>query len=251
MYTESLYMTLVIATFYYARESAWGRAALAGALAAATRNTGILLAAVVALEGMHQAGFRFLPPRWWHSFAPKAWFGAQLQAILRSWRALLAAFGVPLGLVAYMVYLNRAFGDPLAFIHVQATWGRDVSAGGLLNVVGQTIIDLNIGPQLLVGQFNPVVLLDLVATVIFGLLLIGLMRTMRPAYVLFVALTFLVPLSTGTVGSMARYVLMLFPCFLLLAKWGRHAWVDRLVLGVSLPFMAYSAILFSHWYFVG
>lgn len=41
------------------------------------------------------------------------------------------------------------------------------------------------------------------------------------------------------------------PCFLLLAVWGRQQWGDRLIVGVSLPLLAYFAVLFSHWYFVG
>jgi hypothetical protein len=50
---------------------------------------------------------------------------------------------------------------------------------------------------------------------------------------------------------MTRYVLMLVPCFILLATWGRRGWVDRLVLAIFLPLTANFAILFSHWYFVG
>ena len=50
---------------------------------------------------------------------------------------------------------------------------------------------------------------------------------------------------------MTRYILMLVPCFVLLAHWGRRSWVDRLVLGIFLPLMAYFSVLFSHWYFAG
>jgi hypothetical protein len=32
---------------------------------------------------------------------------------------------------------------------------------------------------------------------------------------------------------------------------GRQQWGDRLIVGVSLPLLAYFAVLFSHWYFVG
>ncbi len=74
---------------------------------------------------------------------------------------------------------------------------------------------------------------------------------LRPAYAFYTGLVFFVPLSTGTVGSMTRYVLMLVPCFLLLAHWGRRAWVDRLVLCIFSPLMGYLAVLFSHWYFIG
>jgi hypothetical protein len=249
MYTESLYVLLVVATFYYARHQHWQAAALAGALAAATRNTGVLLAAVVVLEGMHAHGVRFLPPGW-QPVALRAHVWQQFRLMLQSWPALLAAAFVPVGLLSYMAYLGLTFGDPLAFIHVQATWGRDLSAGGIGQLVGRTIQDLQIG-MLGLGQINTVVLFDVLATLAFAPLVVAVAFRLRPAYAVFVVLTFLVPLATGTTGSMSRYVLMLIPCFLLLAVWGRRQWLDRLVVGVSLPLLAYFVVLFSHWYFAG
>jgi hypothetical protein len=101
------------------------------------------------------------------------------------------------------------------------------------------------------GWLNPVALFDVLATLVFAPLVVLVALRMRPAYAVYTGLTFLVPLLTGTTASMTRYVLMLLPCFLLLAVWGRQQWVDRLIVGVSLPLLAYFAVLFSHWYFVG
>jgi hypothetical protein len=72
---------------------------------------------------------------------------------------------------------------------------------------------------------------------------------MRPAYGFYTLLTFLIPgISSGTLFSMTRYTLMLVPAFMVLARWGRVAWVDRVVLGLSLPIMGYLAVTFSHNY---
>ena len=258
MYTESLFLALVIATFYYARAGSWDRAALAGVLAAATRNTGVILAGVVALEALHVAGVRFWPtgrPEGWHRAALLrfGWQHLRDQLVLarHAWRGLLAAACVPLGLIAYMAYLSNTFGDPLAFIHVQATWGRDAGGTGILHVIGNTMKSLNTGPHPWAGQIGAKTLLDTVTTLIFLPLVLATLFKLRPAYALFALATFLVPLSTGSVGSMTRYILMLVPCFLLLARWGEREWVDRLVLGISLPMLAYFTVLFSHWYFAG
>jgi hypothetical protein len=245
MYTESLYVLLVLATFYYARQRAWAAAALAGALAAATRNTGVLLVAFVVLEGLHQQGMRVLPPAW--TFAALRDY---VRRALCGWPALLAAAFVLLGLLSYMTYLGVMFGDPLAFIHVQATWGREVSPGGVGQLLSRTLAELQSGAPG-AGWLNPVALFDVLATLVFAPLVVLVALQMRPAYAVYSGLTFLVPLLTGTTASMTRYVLMLLPCFLLLAVWGRQQWVDRLIVGVSLPLLAYFAILFSHWYFVG
>lgn len=250
MYTESMFIMLTAAVFYFAREGKWFRAAACGALVAATRNTGILVASVIAIEGLSQAGVRFWPG----TIRPKtviAHYKDQIRPAIGGWKAYVAAGLVPLGLIAYMAYLSKTFGDPLAFIHVQATWGRETSGAGLLQIVANTKKTLAWGDSPMMGQLNVVVLMDLIATLAFLPIVIMTAFKLRPAYAVYAALTFLVPLSTGSVGSMSRYILMLIPCFLLLAVWGKRVWVDRLVVGISLPLLAYFAVLFSHWYFAG
>jgi len=257
MYTESLFIALVCATFYCSRRSLWEGAAIAGALAAATRNTGALMAAVIAVEGLSQQGVRLWPtPLVKASTAAtvELWLihlRQQLRLILASWRSLLAAAYVPIGLVAYTLFLLATFGDPLAFIHAQATWGRSTSAGSVFNIVNNIITNLHLGPNPWAGQLNTLTVLNLLSTIGFAPLVVLVALKLRPAYGVYTCLTFLVPLSTGSIGSMTRYVLMLIPCFLLLAAWGRRPWVDRLVLGIFLPLTSYFALLFSHWYFVG
>ena len=250
MYTESTYLLFVVMTFYYARRSRWFWAGVSGFLASSTRNTGILMAGVIGLEGMHQAGVRFLPPAWAVRELPgHLW--QQVRLTFTAWRSLLAACMVPLGLISYMLYLQLVHGDALGFIHVQATWGRQVSASGLGQLIPTTLRELNIGPQPLSGQINAIALLATLSAVVFLAILVPLAMKMRPAHGFFVGLTLLIPLTTGTTGSMDRYSLMLIPAFLLLAHWGRRPWVDRIVVGVSLPLLAYSTFLFSHWFFAG
>ena len=250
MYTESLFMSFVAATFYYARLKNWDRAALLGALAAATRNTGILMAAVIALEGLHQQGFRFFPTTWNRS-ALIEHLKKQIRPILKSWPSLLAAVFACLGLVAYMTYLTNAFGDPLAFIHVEATWGRSTSPGAITGLFQSIKTGLNIGSNIWAGQIDVNNLLNLINLIVFTFLVGAVAIKMRPTFSWFSVITFLIPLSTGTNGSMTRYVLMQLPCFMLLAYYGRRPWVDRLILAIFLPMSAFTAIIFSHWVFAG
>ncbi len=254
MYTESLFVLLVTATFYHARHRQWARAALAGALGAATRNTGVFLALVVALEGLHQAGVRWKPP---------GWTPAALRAHLRAQRALVAtslptlrpslaaAAVVPAGLLAFMAYLARTVGDPLAFVHGGDAWG--LSRFWLIHPRAMLVRwyhELHVGSHVWAGQINGAVLLDLLIMLAFAPLVVAVLVKMRPAHGVFVLLTFLIPVSTATLAStsMLRYVLMLVPCYMLLASWGRREWVHTLILGLSLPLMAYITVTFSHWY---
>jgi hypothetical protein len=249
LYTESVFLALTAATFYYARVGRWGGAALAAALASATRNTGVLLGAVIAIEGLHQAGF-FARPAGWRSSQLLAHARSLVPKLWLALPAMVAAAFAAAGLASYMLFLGRNFGDPLAFIHVQAAWGRAAGPSGLGNVVNKTISELGVG-NLALGQINAKVFLDVLFTLVFLPLAAAVALRMRPAYGVYTVMTFMVPLSTGTTGSMTRYILMLLPAFMLLARWGRRPTVDRLVLVASLPLMAYMAVLFAHWYFAG
>jgi hypothetical protein len=249
LYAESLFLALALATFYYARERRWAWAALAGALGAATRNTGVFLAAVIALEGLHQGGVRFWPPGW----QPAAVLGhvkQQSRLVPVSWPSLLAASVVPVGLLAYMAFLGRAVGDPLAFIHGQGAWERSNASAHVTHVIGAVGGQLA-GAQFLsgTGQHTGVVLINTLVALGFAPLVVAVALQLRPGYGVFAILTFVGPLIAGHgVISMIRYVLMLVPCFMLLAYYGRRTWVDRLTLVIFLSLMAYITVTFSHGY---
>jgi len=50
--------------------------------------------------------------------------------------------------------------------------------------------------------------------------LIGGWKALRPPYVVYMALSILVPMSTSSLMSMPRFALVLFPMFMILARWG-------------------------------
>ncbi|MGI9254003.1 MAG: hypothetical protein ACR2J8_09665, partial [Thermomicrobiales bacterium] len=204
MYTESLFILLVAATFLFARRGNFWLAAIPGILAAATRNTGVLMAAVIAAEALQQAGVRLRPPDWRPAAAIR-FLASQVGVALRAWRSWLPALLVPLGLIAYMAYLKLHFGDPLAFIHAQATWGRSTSPGGILHLLPHTIEELRI-ERFWAGRVNGVTLMDVLATLAFLPVVVAVALKTRASYAIYCVLTFLIPLATGSVGSMTRYV---------------------------------------------
>jgi hypothetical protein len=174
-----------------------------------------------------------------------------LQLIPGTWPGVLAAVGSTTGLLAYMYYLNRTFGDPLYFVRQQSIWARQLGGDWLARLVTNTIQGLNLGGDFWRGQINLGGLEDTVATLVFFLLVIAVMIKMRPSFGIFTFLAFITPLLSATVYSMRRLVLVLVPCFILLGVWGRRPWLDRIIVAVSLAFQAYFAILFSHWQFAG
>lgn len=250
VYPEGLLVALGAATFYHAGERQWVRAALAGALAATVHSIGLLMAVVIALEGLHQRGVRFWPSP--QSDDPLFVHVRKQLALARgAWRSLLAACGVLLGLVAYAVYLHVAFGDALSFLNVWTFWEPNILHAGVVHLVDYVFPTLNLEPRPLTGPASPAFLLELLITLVFAPIVVAVALKMRPAYGVYAVLTFLAPLFGGPLMSMTRQSLILLPCFVLLARYGRRRLVDRLTLVLFLPLMAYLAVMFSRWYWAG
>lgn len=109
LYTEALFALLATLSLLLLARGRPLAGAVAAALASATRPTGVLLAPLFAahcLRALHR-------DRSVGTVRPTALALTMLPACV-----------APLGLLVYMSVQWVAVGDPLAFIHVQALWGR-------------------------------------------------------------------------------------------------------------------------------
>jgi hypothetical protein len=232
IYTESLFLLLAIGGLYLARKGAWESAALFGFLAALTRLVGILVAPMLLVE-------------WWMQrrrgepeSRPSRW-------------AAIALVLVPLGTAAYVFYLWRAFGDPLAFAQASAAWGREPASplATVADLLGRP--PAGWGAALLAGSLP----LDNWLDLLVGLLFLGLGSVLlwqrRWSEGVFVVLGTLIPLSSGLLMSQRRYVWVLFPAFILLARWGGRPWVDRAITAAFLLGLGLFTAMFANWYWVG
>jgi hypothetical protein len=200
VYTESLSLLWVLLAFYALHQRRWKWAALGAALASATRVTGILLAGVLLLEYLRASGVR---GKW-------------------QWLLGLALAGLGgLGLLSYMAFLAIQFDDPLAFWSVQGSFSREI--GGFIGEI-RPLFEQNF----LTGPISWNVLLDLLALAfgITGSLIAA--RRWGLSYALFGLLSLLIPFSSGT-GSLSRYVLMVFPAFMVLGEAAERPWLDNLI----------------------
>jgi hypothetical protein len=150
-----------------------------------------------------------------------------------------------------MFYLQRTFGDPLAFAHASAAWER-VPRSPLT-----TIVELlqrpaeGWGTALLAGRLPIDNWIDLGSVLLFLGLGIVLLLKRRWSEGVLVTLGTLMPLSSGLLMSQRRYVWVLFPAFILLAHWGERSWVDRAITMLSLLGLGLFTALFANWYWVG
>jgi hypothetical protein len=220
-YTSSLFLLLSVAALYAMRRGRWWVAGGFGALATASRLAGVLLIIAFGLEYGRQHGWR-----------------------LRQWR--LDALGlalVPAGLVAFALYCWQRLGDPLAFSHAQALWGRELSPpwSGLGEAIGAVVTRPPLQQMALHNAIDAVTIVGMGALI--GLSTVGPWKLRRDQlYLVAYAAAGFALLLVGPVGGLfpmqgaPRYALELVPAFFVLAKMGRDRdGFDRLYL---LPAMA-------------
>jgi len=231
VYSESLFLFLTVASFYYARERRWVTAGAFGFFAALTRSEGVLLAVPLFLEWVvaaREGGREFF--RYWIDDLVKPLIGLVL---------------VPLGLVAYMAYLWVLNGDPLRFSHVQAHWGRHPTAPWIAvwNTVEKMIHAR--APQTVANEA-----LELAFTALMLVVLVAGLRRLRLSYVVYMALSIIIPMSTGSLMSMQRFALVVFPMFVLFGLWGARPTFSNAYVAFSLPLLGLFTVLFADWYWV-
>jgi len=245
VYSESLFLLLGIASLYLARKSRWWAAGVVSILGAMTRFVGVLLAPLLMVEWWQQ--------RWQLKQVTTA-IAEQEPAARRvppEWTDLLAASLAPIGTLAYMLYLERKFGDPLAFLHASNVWGR--TPANLLSTLAEMVVRPAQGwlRALSDGALPLDNWLDLSFVILFVVLGIVLLAQKRWSEGIFVTLSALVPFGSGLLMSQRRYMWMLFPAFILLARWGRNPIVDRIIFVLSLLLLGLFTALFANWYWVG
>lgn len=227
-YSESLFLFLLVASLWAARRGKWPLAGVAGALAAATRNVGVLLILPLVVEGVlqHRERGDRLAPR-------LLWSGA-----------------VAVGTLAYLGFWQGFAGDALAPLHQQATWQR-VGTFPLATAVSGTreaFRWIGIYP----GGYH---LLDWLLVVPALAAAVWVTVRARPTFAVYTWASLLAPLSLVFAPrpfmSLPRFLLAIFPLFWAGAVWaGRRAGVHEAVVAVSAAGLGLMSVLFVNWYFV-
>lgn len=216
VYTESLFIFLSLATFYYGFKRKFLWAGVFGLFASLTRITGVLL---------------FVPLLW-------EYFRSRDFNIARSLNLkILPIFLVPVGTLSFFLYHYFRFNDLFLFFKVESWWGR--------------IFELNKGHFLLFSNSAIVNLCLDVLFVIFVLTaLYFVFKKLRTSYALYMIATLAIILSTGTLMSIGRYILVLFPVYILLAS-VKNQYLQRAWIFISTLLLAMYTILFVNNYWAG
>ena len=265
VYTESLFLLLAVAALLAARQGGWWAAGIFGLLAALTRSAGVMLLAPLAILFLRQYGTDI-----------RRWFPSILPAALPA-----------LGPVIYGWHLTEVGAKFWDFVTVQEQWYRftatpwetfrcatrgcdatlDVYQGGQepfpvqgadwswVSALFDNLFDWSyLGSErfrLLVADSDT---LELSATILaFALAIIGL-RKLPLYYSAFVFPPLLVPLfSPGAVHplmSMPRFILPLFPLFVVIALMVRDRRVGLPLAVISAGLLVVLSMQFANWSWV-
>jgi len=182
-YSEGLFFLFSISAFYFLRQNKLFWATVAAALASATRLVG--LAVVLGLFVEVWSIQKFSRKNWYLIFAP-------------------------LGFVIYCVFLYLQTGDPFYFLTAENYWQRTLSTPvvgfweALKNLAGGNLTQINI-------------LFDLIFA-IFGVgFAIRAFRFLPSSFAVYSLLSVGIPLFSPTLSSIPRFLLPVFPIFILMA----------------------------------
>ncbi len=262
VYSESLYLALSVGLFWSARHGRWALVGILGALASATRSTGLVLA---------------LPALMIYLYGPRQDRAADF--VRAGWRRLLPCFRVrgdvlwlgtiALGAVLYGLYLALLGGDALEPWRAQNVWGRHF-AGPYVGVWDGIKAAFDGARQLLSGQrrhvYFPIAAGDPFVSAEHNLLLlafmgaaipavVGVVRRLPLAYGAYVIVALALPLSDPVSAqplmSLPRFLLVLFPLSIWLAAWlTEHPRAQRPALVCSGAMLVFFGAQFATWHWV-
>lgn len=233
-YAEALFVLLALTALWAARRGLWGPAACAGALAAATRPAGVLLALPFAVEAVTR--LRAAPAR-------------DAEAVRRALAGLAAAAAVPVGLLAYLGWWYLASGDALVPFGSQGGWQRVLSWPWAAIVAG--VREGLRFPGTYAGGYASI---DLVLVAFAAVAAVWVVRRTAATYSVYVVSALVLPLLLTFGGrpfmSLPRFVLPLFPLWWGLARAAERYGVHDAVVAVSAAGLGALTLLFVNWYFV-
>lgn len=233
-FTESLTLALVVGSFYLISRGRWIGAVGLAYLAGLARPQGVLLGAALAVHWVVKGG----SVRDWRSLVKDR---------LRLWQGTVLVAMPLLGLATF-----RHF--------VDTPWSRIVTSGGAGPVDYQSVAIpgtplIYAAQRILAGAAYPIDVFDFVTAIAFTALTVAAFTRLDPGYSVCAALFLAAPLSrfssTFALMAFSRYALLLFPCFVVLAIWGRRKAVHLAIIFLWLWWLAVWSAKFYTGYFVG
>lgn len=196
VYTEALFLAATVGAFYCFRTKRWMIGGLCGALATASRANGILMLPALALIAWREGS------------------GGRDRV-----RAVIGLALVTVGIGAYSLYIYRLSGNPLEWAATIERWGYYPGGSPVGALYGLASALVTHPYAFLTGErMAPYDTLNAAAALAAVVAVPFVWRRYGPAYGVFMIANLWLPLSSGQVEGMGRYVSVMFPLFLWLAS---------------------------------
>lgn len=217
LYAESLFLFLTLATFVFTRKKRYILATVCAAFASATRLAGLATVLSLVLSVYLTEGFN--RKNWWVVFSP-------------------------LGLLIYCFYLYTQTGDLFYFVTGQTAFWQ----GGLVWPGSSVVFSIrHLTLEAVSANFRN--LLDVVFALfgIFGVWQVW--RKLSLDYTIFSVVSLMLPLFSPTIVALPRYVLTIFPIFIVLCFY-KNQYLRLFYQMISLMLLSVYIILFINGYWV-
>jgi len=215
VFSESTFFMLLILCVFYGEQQKWILAGIAGFFLSLTRFVGVLVILPLIIGYLKSVNWSF-----------KKVSPSMLPIIL-----------IPAGLLAFSFYNYLLTGDFLAFVHIQSSWGRS-----LVNPIVKLYLHLlyyDVYESFISGF-----------TIIWLGLLIIFSRKLLLPYFLIAFLFTMIPLFTG-VASMPRFLLVVFPIYIILAELAQNRHLDMVATIILAIFQGFLMVFWCNgFYFV-
>lgn len=218
IYTESLFLLLSVLCFYCLRKEKFLPLFIFGFLIALTRNLGVLIS---------------LPLLY-----------AYLNTHKKLKPSIIALGGPAIALGGWMTYLHYATGDFLKFISAQKLFFRETSANIFQNFWKNLVETIHYASFMNVLEILSVVLA-------ISLIVLAMVKKEKKEYLIWSILLILPPLTQNLYDSINRYVIVIFPLFLYLAKYLKDRNLENAYYMISVAGLSLSIILFATFRWAG
>ncbi len=230
IYTESLFLFLVLGAIYFVRKGNLLAGGVFGAFASATRIFGLLLVPVLLIEAYLKFKTRKITER------------GELA------KTIVGILLTPFGTLLYMLFLRLNFDKPLYFLTSQPLFGAERTAGNLI-FLPQVIyryfkifITVPLNSQLFLNAF-----LEFSFTTATLICLVLFYKKMRFSYFIFTSGCLILPTLTGTLSSMPRYALMGFLLLPFIVQSAKRYYKLLLGLFIVIEMILISFFIRGYW----
>lgn len=225
-YTESLFLLLAVLFFIFLSQKKYWMAALVCSLATATRVTGVAL----------------IPPLAWELYT-------QYRTTRKFPYPLVVS---PLGLICYLIYTHLTRGNWAIVFTGQSFWSRKFSFFNPITSFAEWTEKVLAGPQ--PGYDSPFVypgiVIELISVIFLLILAVKMYRKISTPLYLYVVSSLAILLMAGNFSSDYRYLLVMFPIFIFLARHLNGKALAAYYL-ICIVLLMYLTALFTRGYWAG